>query len=54
MVLTTHKEKALNALKFQFSFVLNKKTNIKIRSDKITILPQERIELQQIYTYDKD
>jgi len=54
MVLSTHKEKSLNALKFQFSFLLTKKTTIKVRSNEITMLPEEKIDLQQIYTYDKD
>lgn len=54
MTLSTQKEESLNALKFQFSFMFTKKTTVKVRSDEITILPKEKIDLQQIYTYDMD
>lgn len=52
LVVSTHKEQSLNALKYEFSFLFTKKTKIKVKSDEITILPEEKIKLQQIYTYD--
>ena len=41
-------------LKFEFSFVFKKKTVVYIKNEKITILPEERIKLIQIYNYDPD
>lgn len=52
--LRTEKEASLNALKFKSFFNINKKTNIEVKNESITMLPGEAINLQQIYTYDPD
>lgn len=54
LVISSHKEQSLNAIKYEFSFLFTKKTKIKVKYDEITILPEERIKLQQIYTYDPE
>ena len=54
LVLATEKEKALNALQFKIYFQFNKKTEINIRWEKIIILPNETMKLQQIHNYDPD
>lgn len=50
--LETEKEKAVNWLKFKYSFIFNKKTHINIKGDKITVLPWEKMELPSQLTYD--
>lgn len=52
MGLTSKKEAALNALKFQYSFHFNAKTVVDIRKEKIIILPGESIDLVQTTAYD--
>jgi len=54
LIMSTKKEQSLGALKYEFSFLFTKKTKIKVKSDEITILPKEKIKLQQIYTYDSE
>lgn len=54
LVISTQKEQSLNALKYEFSFLFTKKTKIIVKSDEITILPEEKMKLQQIYTYDPE
>jgi hypothetical protein len=53
-MVSTVKESSLNALKFNFKFKFIKKTEIKIKSESIIILPEEELNLMSIYAYDRD
>lgn len=50
--MTTSQIKSIDALKFEFSFLFDKRKEIHIKWDNIIILPGEFIKLQQIYAYD--
>lgn len=52
MIMATSREEAISGLKFLYSFLFTKKTIINIKSNFITILPGEKIDLLQIYSYD--
>jgi len=53
-ILQTHKEDSLDAIRFQFSFLIEKKTNININGEDLTFLPWEKIDLMQIYNYNAE
>lgn len=48
------KVEPLNAIKYQYKFIFNKKTSITIKNETITILPWEELKILNIYTYDAD
>jgi len=52
-IMTTSKWESISSLKILYSFVFEKKTVITIKNETITILPWEKIDLLQIYTYEK-
>lgn len=52
MILSTHNEDSIWAIRFDFSFLFTKKTKIMAKNEEIIVLPKENIKLQQIYVYD--
>jgi len=52
--LRSSKVEHLNAIKYQYNFIFNKKTSITIKNETITILPGEELKILNIYTYDPD
>lgn len=54
MILSTHNEDSLGAIRFDFSFLFTKKTKIMAKNEEIVVLPKEIIKIQQIYAYDPD
>ncbi len=52
--LNTKKIEHLEAIKYQYNFVFNKKTEITIKAETTTILPWEELKIVNIYTYDVD
>jgi len=50
--LHTKKIDPLEAIKYQYNFIFNKKTEITIKNEKTTILPWEELKIVNIYTYD--
>ena len=52
--LSTKKVEHINAIKYQYNFILNKKISVMIKNETITILPWEGIKILNIYTYDPD
>jgi hypothetical protein len=52
--LRSSKVEHLNAIKYQYNFIFNKKTSITIKNETITILPWEELKILNIYTYDPD
>ena len=52
--LSTQKVEHLNAIKYQYNFILNKKIILTIKNETITILPWESLKILNIYTYDAD
>lgn len=52
--LSTQKVEHINAIKYQYNFVLNKKIILTIKNETITILPWESLKILNIYTYDPD
>jgi hypothetical protein len=51
LILKTTKVDIINALKFEFSFLLKEKSILDIKWQKIVILPWETIKIQQIYSF---
>jgi hypothetical protein len=54
LTLETKKITEINALIFTFSFIFHEKDDIKIRHDKVTFLPNTKIELLKIYRFDPE
>lgn len=52
--LNTKKIEHLEAIKYQYNFIFNKKTEITIKNETTTILPWEELKIVNIYTYDTD
>ncbi len=52
--LSTQKIDYINAIKYQYSFILNKKISVTMKNETITILPWESLKILNIYTYDAD
>ncbi|MFZ2150879.1 MAG: L-histidine N(alpha)-methyltransferase [Candidatus Absconditicoccaceae bacterium] len=52
--LKTQKIQHLEAIKYQYNFIFNKKTEISIKNETTTILPGEELKIVNIYTYDVD
>ena len=52
LVLSTHIENSLWAIRFDYWFLFTKKTKIHAKNEEIIVLPEEIIKLQQIYAYD--
>ena len=50
--LNTQKIEPLEAVKYQYNFVFNKKKEITIKNEKTTILKWEELKIVNIYTYD--
>ena len=54
MILEMTKEKSVGALKFTISFLFHKRTDLQIKNEIITILPDDTIELLNIRVYEID
>ena len=54
MTLSASEEKSVGALKFTFNFEFSKKTTTKFRKERLTFLPEEKIELIDIRVFDSD
>lgn len=52
--LNTQKIEPLEAVKYQYNFIFNKKAEITIKNEKTTILKWEELKIVNIYTYDAD
>ncbi len=52
--LSTERVEHINAIKYQYNFILNKKESITIKNETITILPWEGLKILNIYTYDPE
>lgn len=52
--LSTNKVEHIDAIKYQYNFILNKKISVTIKNETITILPWEALKILNIYTYDAD
>lgn len=52
--LSTQKIEHLEAIKYQYNFTFNQKTEITIKNETTTILPWEELKIVKIYTYDAD
>ena len=53
LIIKTKKENFINALKFDFYYLIKNRSEINIKWEKIVILPNEEIKFLQIYTYDQ-
>ena len=51
---STKRVEHINAIKYQYNFILNKKISVTIKNETITILPWEGLKILNIYTYDPD